>query len=33
MADFAGCAVWHYPPAQQGVVAAANALSALSLQA
>jgi hypothetical protein len=30
---FAGRAVWHYPPAQQGVVAAANALCAFSLQA
>jgi hypothetical protein len=30
---FAGRAVWHYPPAQQGVVAAANAQCAFSLQA
>jgi hypothetical protein len=30
---FAGWAVWHYPPAQQGVVAAANARCAFSLQA
>ena len=31
--DFAGRAVWHYPPAQQGVVAATNARCALRLQA